>query len=260
MQTLILKNLLWSLNPTVVPKVSIKDLQKVFAKLREEKISFEADGCFMEAAPTLIIQQIVKAAGLYHQAKPCDEPNAILDLLKDVILMQKYYQVRDKSQTERSSESTAAGDPSTNLDPEWLDLKASFSPEMIGCLNKEYLMHNALLVAKVIKGQEQFGEWAMALVGNAYTDAEMADDKDKLLQVTQKVERYTLLLQKNQQIIDDYLRGRPGDQPDDAMKREKVETSEKISKYQKQVQKFSKKISDGCGFKGLILRAVLRCV
>ena len=255
LQSLMLKNLLWSLNPSVVPKVSIKDLQKVFAKLREEKISFEAEG-FMEAAPTLIIQQIVKAAGLYHQAKPFDELKAILDLLKDVILMQKYYQVKDKSQTERSE---SAADVSTNLDPEWLDLKASFSPEMIGCLNKEYLMHNALQVAKVIKGQE-FGEWAMALVGNAYTDAEMADDKDKLLQVTQKVERYTLLLQKNQQIIDDYLRGRPGDQPDDAMKREKVETSEKISKYQKQVQKFSKKISDGCGFKGLVLRAILRCV
>ena len=44
------------------------------------------------------------------------------------------------------------------------------------------------------------------------------------------------------------------------MKREKVETAEKISKYQKQVLKFSKKISDGCGFKGLVLRAVLRCV
>ena len=34
----------------------------------------------------------------------------------------------------------------------------------------------------------------MGLVVNAYTEAEMADDKDKLLQVTQKVERYTLLL------------------------------------------------------------------
>jgi hypothetical protein len=100
----------------------------------------------------------------------------------------------------------------------------------------------------------------MGLVANAYSEAEMADDKDKLLQVTQKVERYTLLLKKNQQIIDDYLRERPGGQPDDAMKREKVETAEKISKYQKQVLKFSKKISDGSGFKGLVLRAVLRCV
>ncbi len=106
--------------------------------------------------------------------------------------MQKYYQVKDKSQTDKPD----SADLSANLDPEWLDLKASFSPRMIGCLNKEYLMHNALQVAKLIKGQE-FGEWAMALVGNAYTDAEMADDKDKLLQVTQKVERYTLLLQKN---------------------------------------------------------------
>ena len=187
-----LKNLLWSLNPKDMPKLTIKDLQKVFAKLREEKISFEADGCFMEAAPTLIIQQLVKAAGLYHQAKPNDEPTALLDLLTDVILMQKYYQVRDKSLAERSSESATA--TADSLDPEWLDLKASLAPEMIGCMNKEYLMHNALLVARVVKGPGQFGEWAMGLVGKAYTEAEMADDKDKLLQVTQKVERYTLLL------------------------------------------------------------------
>ena len=51
-----LKNLLWSLNPSVRPKFSIKDLHKLFAKLREEKISFEAEDSFMEAAPTLIIQ------------------------------------------------------------------------------------------------------------------------------------------------------------------------------------------------------------
>ena len=64
-ETLMLKNLLWSLNPQVIPKFTIKDLHKVFVKLREEKISFEAED-FMEAAPTLIIQQLVKTAGLYH--------------------------------------------------------------------------------------------------------------------------------------------------------------------------------------------------
>ena len=53
------------MNPQVIPKFTIKDLHKVFAKLREEKISFEAED-FMEAAPTLIIQQLVKTAGLYH--------------------------------------------------------------------------------------------------------------------------------------------------------------------------------------------------
>ena len=69
----------------------------------------------------------MKAASLYHQAKPLDEVNAILDLLKDVILMQKYYQVKDKSQTDKSSESPP-DNLSTSLDPDWLDLKASFSP------------------------------------------------------------------------------------------------------------------------------------
>ena len=92
----------------------------------------------------------MKAAGLYHQSKPFDEHTAILELLKDFILMQKYYQVKDRSQPSGES---AAGEQSACLDPEWLDLKASLTPEMLlGCVNKEYLMHNALLVAKLVKG------------------------------------------------------------------------------------------------------------
>ena len=148
------KNLLWSLNPSIIPKFTIKDLHKVFAKLREEKISFEAED-FMEAAPTLIIQQLVKTAGLYHQSKPYDEHTALLDLLKDIILMQKYYQVKDRSQQQPPAAESAWGEEhSACLDPEWLDLRASLTPEMhqIGCVNKEYLMHNALLVAKLVKG------------------------------------------------------------------------------------------------------------
>ena len=66
--------------------------------------------------------------------------------------MQKYYQVKDRSQQPPAE--SAAGEHSACLDPEWLDLKASLTPDMhmLGCLNKEYLMHNALLVAKLVKG------------------------------------------------------------------------------------------------------------
>lgn len=84
-----------------------------------------------------------------------------MELLKEIILMQRYYQLQDKNIPVQSE---GVGD----LDPTWLDLKNSFSPLMIGCLNKEYLINNALMVALQIKKEDAFRDWALGLLDVAY--------------------------------------------------------------------------------------------
>jgi hypothetical protein len=111
-----------------------------------------------------------------------------MELLKEIVLMQKYYQLQDKNITIQS-------EGGRDLDPAWQDLKNSFSPVLIGCLNKEYLMNNALMVALQIKREDAFKDWALGLLDVAYSSSEMADDQEKLRQVSLKIERYSYLLQ-----------------------------------------------------------------
>ena len=251
-ESLMLRNLLWANFKETCdpPKFSMQDLHKLFLRLRKEKELYESSSAFGEALPTLIIQQIIKTAGLWY--KKSGESYNVMELLKEIVLMQKYYQLQDKNITIQS-------EGGRDLDPAWQDLKNSFSPVLIGCLNKEYLMNNALMVALQIKREDAFKDWALGLLDVAYSSSEMADDQEKLRQVSLKIERYSYLLQQNQQVIEEYLRENPGDQPDDAMKREKVEITEKLGKYQKQQIRFSKKLTDGQAFQLLILRGILRC-
>jgi len=128
--------------------------------------------------------------------------------------MQKYYQVQDRCQPSAAAQETA------DLDPLWLDLKNSLSPEMIGCHNKDHLIHYALQVARKVKKHYGFADWAFQIANMAYPDEEISTDQMKLAQVTQKIEKYRNDLKRTQDLIDEYLRAYPGDQPDDAVKRD----------------------------------------